>query len=53
MGESDIDTSDDDSSDQEVANLCLIAKEEKNDEVMNLTPLMNYKISMRNCMRNH
>ena len=27
-GESDIDTSDDESSDQEVANICLVAKEE-------------------------
>ena len=33
QGESDIDTSDDESSDQEVENLCFVAKEEKSNEV--------------------
>ena len=33
-GESDLETSDDESSEQEVANLCLVAKEEELDKVI-------------------
>ena len=53
-GESDIDTSDDESSDQEVVNLCFIAKEENQMRYFsNPTPLMNCKVHMMKCINSH
>ena len=49
-GESDVDTFDDDSSDQEVANLCLVSKDEKGNEVHLKTHEITLK-AMRSSMK--